>query len=44
MKKWIKVVVLTGAAMLVLGSITALAAMGLGARPGVVNLSRGRVD
>ena len=30
--------------MLVLGSITALAAMGLGARPGVVNLSRGRVD
>ncbi len=44
MKKWVKIVVLTGVAMLVLGSITALAAMGLGGRPGVVNLSRGRVD
>ncbi len=44
MKKWIKIIVVTGVIMLVLGSITALAAMGLGARPGVVNFSRGRVN
>lgn len=44
MKKWIKIVILAGVAMLALGSITALAAMGLGARPGVVNISRGGVD
>lgn len=39
MKKWIKITALTGAALFGVGSITALAAIGLGARPGVVNFS-----
>lgn len=39
MKKWIKITALTGAALFGVGSITALAAIGLGARPGVVNFA-----
>ena len=39
MKKWIKITALTGAALFGVGSITAQAARGLGARPGVVNFA-----
>ncbi|MGI5947294.1 MAG: DUF4097 family beta strand repeat-containing protein [Lachnospiraceae bacterium] len=39
MKKWIKITALTGAALFGVGSITALAAIGFGARPGMVNFS-----
>lgn len=43
MKKWIKVMAIAGAVLFGLGSITALAAMGLGAIPGVVNFSQNGV-
>lgn len=39
MKNWIKIAAVTGAILCGAGGITALAAMGLGAKPGAVNIS-----
>lgn len=39
MKKWIKIAAVTGIILCGVGGITALAAMGLGAKPGAVNIS-----